>query len=179
MYKLRRAAEAEASAAMGLIDQAKAFLKAQGIDQWQKGYPDLACICGDLNKGKGYFMADESGEIAAYMCIDFDGEPAYNDLNGAWLTESGARYAVVHRMAMDHGSRGRGLATRAFALVEELCRERGVGSIRIDTDADNAIMKHILDKNGFTYCGLIRFDNSDKIAYEKILGKQACAAPHK
>lgn len=170
MYKLRRATQAEAFEAMNLIDQAKAFLKEQGIDQWQKGYPDLPCIERDLACGKGYFMVDERDRAAAYMCIDFDGEPAYRTLSGAWLTGDEARYAVVHRLAVDRACRGRGLASQAFLLVQAMCAEEGAASIRVDTDEDNAIMRHIIGKNGFTYCGKIRFDNSDKIAYEKIIG---------
>lgn len=169
MYTLRKAIANEAAIAMELIDQAKAFLKEQGIDQWQKGYPDAACIQHDIMQGKGYFMLDSEARIVAYMCIDFDGEPAYDSLNGAWLTSRDTPYAVVHRLAVDRLCRGKGLASRAFELVERLCMERAVSSIRIDTDADNAIMRHLLQKNGFTYCGLIRFDNSDKIAYEKLL----------
>jgi len=30
-------------------------------------------------------------------------------------------------------------------------------------------MQHILAKQGFQYRGTIRFDNSEKIAYEKLL----------
>ena len=154
---------------MNLIDQAKAFLKAQGIDQWQTGYPDLPCIQGDIAKAKGYFLIDGEEAIIGYMCIDFDGEPAYDSLNGAWLTDGTGRYGVVHRMAFDHACRGRGLASKAFELIQSFCLQAGMRSTRIDTDDDNAIMKHLLSKNGFTYCGTIRFDNSDKIAYEKIL----------
>ena len=170
MYKLRRAGAQEDAQAMRLIDQAKAFLKEQGIDQWQTGYPDLACIRRDLQNGKGYFMVDEAGDTAAYMCIDFDGEPAYNGLNGAWLTD-GNDYLVVHRLAVDSEQRGRGLASEAFALAQAMGEARGVRSVRMDTDADNSIMKHVLAKNGYAYCGVIRFDNSDKIAYENIIEK--------
>lgn len=168
MYKLRRAKAQEAALAMGLIDQAKAFLKSQGIDQWQKGYPDMACIQRDVEYGKEYFMADANGDIAAYMCIDFDGEPAYDDLKGSWLTPE-PDYVVVHRLAVASALRGRGLAAKAFALVQEMGMERGVRSIRVDTDEDNIIMKRVLNTSGYTYCGTICFDNSVKIAYEKII----------
>lgn len=171
MYQLYRAAASEKDIAIHLIEQAKAFLKAQGIDQWQKGYPDAACIQNDIACGKGYFLLNEDSKIAAYMCIDFDGEPAYDELKGAWLTAKDACYGVVHRLAVDSAYRGKGLASIAFELVQQMCKEKGIGSIRIDTDADNEIMKHLLARNGFTYCGLIRFDNSDKIAYEKVLYK--------
>lgn len=45
----------------------------------------------------------------------------------------------------------------------------GVREFRVDTDAGNHKMQHILAKQGFQYRGTIRFDNSEKIAYEKRL----------
>lgn len=39
----------------------------------------------------------------------------------------------------------------------------------MDTDNDNQIMKHLLEKNGFQFCGTICFDNSEKIAFEKLI----------
>lgn len=168
-YSLRPARSDELNEAMDLIHQAKAYLKAQGIDQWQKGYPDLDCIRGDIEAHRGYFLADRSGNRLGYLCVDFDGEPAYSDLNGQWLTGDSRSYGVVHRLALDASARDRGLAERAFRLAEGLCRERGVKSIRMDTDDANGIMKHLLSKQGYTFCGTICFDNSEKLAYEKLL----------
>lgn len=162
----RKGTVRELDAAMALIDQAKAFLRAQGVDQWQSGYPDRDCLRSDLERGNGYFCV-EGGAVVGYLCADFAGEPAYETLNGAWLTEQ--PYVVVHRMALDDRVKGRGLASRAFALVEALAKERGVHSFKVDTDRDNRVMRHLLEKNGFTYCGTIRFDNSEKIAFEKVL----------
>ena len=102
-----------------------------------------------------------------YLCIDFDGEPAYNRLQGKWLLDE--PYVVVHRMAIGDAYRGKGIATHAFRLVEKLALQNGVACFRVDTDADNHTMQHILKKNGFYYCGIIRFDNSDKIAFEKTI----------
>ena len=56
-----------------------------------------------------------------------------------------------------------------FRFAEELCRERDIRSIRVDTDADNRMMQRVLEKQGFTYCGTVCFDNSEKIAFEKLL----------
>lgn len=162
--ELRKAKVHELDTAMALIDQAKAFLKQQGVDQWQSGYPDRDCIAADLATEKGYFCV-EDGTVVGYLCIDFDGEPAYASLHGTWLTQEA--YVVVHRMALDDRVKGRGLASRAFTLVEELAREKGVHSFKVDTDRDNRIMRHLLEKNGFSYCGTIRFDNSEKVAFEK------------
>ena len=56
-----------------------------------------------------------------------------------------------------------------FELVGQMSLEKGVHSFRVDTDADNQKMRHVLQKNGFTYRGTIWFDNSEKIAFDKTL----------
>lgn len=41
--------------------------------------------------------------------------------------------------------------------------------MKVDTDADNKMMQQALKKFGFTYCGTVCFDNSEKIAFEKLI----------
>ncbi len=168
MYQLRNAQAGEENIAMDLINQAKAYLKEQGIDQWQTGYPDMEAILGDIEEQRGYFiMEDET--IFGYACIDYKGEPAYQELKGNWLSGADAPYVVVHRMAFSKESRSKGLAEEAFCLVAEQAKSRGISNFRVDTDEANKIMQHVLKKNGFTYCGVIWFDNSEKIAFEKLI----------
>lgn len=151
---------------MELINDAKAYLKSCGVDQWQNGYPDQHSIENDIRKGTGYLcIADE--KIVGYVCIDFEGEPAYETLCGKWLSTQ--PYVVVHRLALDRHSRGKDLASQVFALAEVLAQKRNIHSFKVDTDNDNEIMKHLIEKNGFQYCGTICFDNSEKIAYEKLI----------
>ncbi len=162
--ELRAITAAEVPLAMGFIDAAKAHLKEQGIDQWQTGYPDKACIEQDAETGKGFFFV-EGDDVLGYTCIDFEGEPAYADLSGAWA--KGAPYVVVHRMAFGPLARGKRLSGAAFALVEAMAAARGVRYFRVDTDAANEKMQHVLQKCGFCYRGTILFDNSEKIAFDK------------
>lgn len=171
MYQLKKATKGEETLAMEIINQAKAYLKAQGIDQWQTGYPDLSAILGDIAAEKGYFLL-ENDMVFGYACIDYEGEPAYRELKGDWLSAPDAPYVVVHRMAFTKEGRGRGLADEAFRLVAEQAMAKGIFNFRVDTDADNKIMQHILKKNGFTYCGVIWFDHSEKIAFEKLLSQR-------
>lgn len=151
---------------MGLINDAKAYLKSRGVDQWQKGYPDQECIKNDIQRGTGYLCIDND-KVVGYVCIDFNGEPAYENLCGKWLSTQ--PYVVVHRLALGRSSRGKGLSSQVLFLVEKLAKQKGIHSFKVDTDNDNAIMKHLLNKNGFQYCGTICFDNSEKIAYEKLI----------
>lgn len=76
---------------------------------------------------------------------------------------------VVHRLALDASVRGRGLASQVFEETERLARSKEIHSFKVDTDNDNQIMKHLLEKNGFQFCGTICFDNSEKIAFEKLI----------
>ena len=65
--------------------------------------------------------------------------------------------------------RGKGLSQEMFKACENLARREGIQNIRVDTDEDNKIMRHILEKMGFVYTGTIWFDNSTKIAFQKVL----------
>lgn len=164
--ELRTAAPEDLGKIMELIDQAKAFLKRNGVDQWQNGYPDQTCIEEDIRKGKGYLCIQDQ-DVVGYVCIDFEGEPAYDTLDGKWLSIQ--PYVAVHRLALDASVRGRGLASQVFEETERLARSREIHSFKVDTDNDNQIMKHLLEKNGFQFCGTICFDNSEKIAFEKLI----------
>lgn len=164
--ELVKAKEKDVPRSMELIEQARAFLRENGVDQWQDGYPDEAVIRADAAAGRGY-LCMEDGRSVGYLCADFDGEPAYGGIEGRWLSEQ--PYVVVHRLALDNAVKGRGLASQVFRLVEELALGRGVHSFKIDTQTDNKRMRHLLEKNGFQYCGTILFDGDKKLAYEKLI----------
>ncbi len=164
MLKLREVNLDELDIAMEIIDIGKKHLKEQGIDQWQNGYPDFECIKGDALLKRGFFITDDE-EILGYICIDYNGEPAYDNLDGEWASDE--KYVVGHRMAMNENSRGRNLSTKIFELIEEMSIARGVHYMRVDTDENNPKMQHVFRKVGFEYRGKIWFDNSEKIAFDK------------
>lgn len=149
-----------------IIREARQFLRDRGVDQWQKEYPNRDSVEQDVNAGNGYVITHE-GRIVCYACISFDGEVCYESLRGTW--KSIQPYAVIHRLAIDNTYKGKGIASLMFRHAERLCASRGIHSIKIDTDQDNAIMRHLLEKNGYEYCGVVTFDNSDKIAFEKLI----------
>lgn len=166
MKTLELAQAEEINICTQIIDEGKAFQKEQGFVQWTDDYPNMDIIKKDIQNNKGYVIKVNE-EIAGYMCIDFGGEPAYDTIEGQWQTEK--PYAVVHRMAFRSAFRGIGLAETAFRLVATLCLAKGIHSIRIDTDFSNTRMQHILEKSGFTRRGIVVFQESEKIAYDKRL----------
>lgn len=151
----------------GLMREGRAFQQEQGFVQWTPDYPNRDTVLEDIQSAKGYVLKVD-GQIAGYLCVDFDGEPAYEDIRqGQW--ETGEPYAAVHRLALSGQFRGRGLTTAIFEQVRALCLARGVTGIRGDTDPQNLRMQHVLEKNGFRRRGVILFQGSEKLAYDLSL----------
>ena len=161
--KLRPARRDEAEICYQCIEDARAYHKSLGFEQWHPDYPTQQTILDDIAQGIGYAFADEGG-VVGYCCIIVGEEPAYRVIDGAWKTER--PYAVVHRMAFSGSARGGGLSREAFRLIRAFCLDHGIDAIRVDTQEENKVMQHILEREGFQYCGLIRFDGGPKLAYE-------------
>lgn len=160
---LRKAKMDEANSLYQCIEDARAYHNSMGFVQWHPGYPTLATIKDDIEAGIGYTFT-ENNEIYGYCCIILGDEPAYHVIDGAWKTER--PYAVVHRMAFLRTARGKGFSGKAITLIKNFCIEHKIEAIRVDTQDANKIMQHILEREGFEYCGLITFDGGPKLAYE-------------
>ena len=154
---------------MGIIDEGRRFQNEQGFTQWTDDYPNIDTIRSDIQNTKGYVLKMDNS-IAGYLCNDFEGEPAYANIQGNWRAEE--PYAVIHRMAFQKEFRGIGLTEIAFTLIERLCVQKGIYYIRVDTDFCNERMQHVLIKNGFEKCGKIMFQGSEKMAFDKLLEVQ-------
>lgn len=166
MITLKPLQSGDIDAALSIIRQGQAHLKAQGIDQWQNGYPDRARLEQDAAERIGFLITDGSRNLG-YICIVFTGEPAYDVIDGRWLSQGA--YAVIHRIAIADAFRGTGLSSTVFALAEEYCRSAQIPALRIDTHAHNHKMQHILARSGFTFCGIVSYASGLRRAYEKLL----------
>ena len=149
-----------------IIDQGRKFQRRQGFVQWGDTYPSLETITTDIACGNGYALKVD-GVIAGFAYIGFDGEKAYATIDGRW--HSDGKYAVIHRVAISDDYRGMGLSTALFDNATLLCISRGVHCMRINTDFENKRMQHVLEKNGFSRCGIITIRGSEKVAYDKML----------
>jgi len=154
-------------AASEILEQGRQFQRSQGFRQWSDHYPGEEDIWEDISLGRGYVL-EEEGVVAAYLCLDFGGEPAYDTLQGAWGTDGA--YGTIHRLAVSGAFRGRGLARAAFTLAEDICRTRGAAAVRVDTHQANRPMRHIAESLGFTYRGMVTYrPGAVRMAYEKNL----------
>ena len=147
---------------MRLIDQARGIMRSCGnINQWINGYPSEETISQDIENGHCYLCVEQgSDEILASFVFIPGPEPTYREIfEGQWLDDK--PYHVVHRLASAPTSHG------VFNDVMDYCM--GVASnLRIDTHRDNIIMRHVIARYGFTYCGIIYLaDGAERLAYQK------------
>lgn len=130
-------------------------------NQWTGGYPTDEMLLQDMANGTGYVLEQE-GEIVGSFMLAPGIEPTYIHIyEGKWLAPE-KPYLTIHRIASAHGIKG------VLPAVCQWVFER-TDNIRIDTHRQNAIMHHLLRKEGFTYCGIIYLEDGDeRLAYQKL-----------
>ena len=168
----RRACLSDIPSIMEIIGQAQTFMQSLGIDQWNNGYPNAAIFEQDIARESCHLFFDaESGRIGGVITVQFDGEPAYERIQGQWL--SCQPYGVIHRTALAADRRGTGLADQLIDLSQQLTAARNLHSLRVDTHEDNCPMRGLLERNGFAPCGIIHYEGPGgtlrRLAYEKLI----------
>ena len=166
-----------------IIEKAKIELKKLGLDQWQNSYPNREVVENDIKNEFSYVLEeiakkDNKSEnqifkkIIGTIVLSPEKEESYSKIEGKWITNDD--YIVIHRLAVDSEIKNKGIATKILEFSEKECIKNKILSIKTDTHENNEPMKKFLEKNGFSYCGVIYLDKEPdvgekRIAYEKII----------
>jgi len=166
--ELRKSSKSDVENIMKIIHQAQDYFKKNGIDQWQNNYPSEDTILHDINNKISYVLIKDD-KIVGTAAISFDKESTYDIIyDGNWISND--KYAVIHRIAIDNEHKGLGLASIILKNVEDMCINKNIKSIKIDTHEQNLSMQKLLKKSGFKYCGVIYLeDRSKRLAFEQVL----------
>ena len=167
--KLRKAVWEDAPAVEALYREAQEFLRHNGVDQWQDGYPNGETFQADVAQGMSW-VAEEEGVVVATAYLGVGREPTYRTIyQGAWGAQP-EEYAFLHRIAVAGSCKGKGVPGLFFRQLEEEARKRGLTVLRGDTHRDNKVMQRVMEKNGLEYRGIIYLeDGGERLAYEKLL----------
>ena len=164
MMQIRKAEREDLDRIMEIYEYARQFMVRTGNpNQWAaRGWPPRELICRDIEQGKSYVCIHQ-GHIAAVFFYDWGIriDPCYDVIEeGEWIGDD--CYGVVHRIASG-GVPGAGRFCIDWAY-------RQCGHLRIDTHADNRVMQRVLEKLGFSRCGIIHVaqDSAPRLAYEKL-----------
>lgn len=141
--KFRKATQDDPDKIWKILQQAIERRRLDSSQQWQNGYPNPETVNSDIEKQIGYVLV-ENDNVVAYSAVILNDEPAYGNIEGKWFSEGD--FNVVHRLAVSDEVAGKGYATEIFRRIEDLSRQNGIFSVKVDTNFDNATMLHILKK---------------------------------
>ena len=128
--------------------------------QWGDDRPSMELVKDDIARGNSYVVLNDEKITATFACI-IGIEPTELEIDGAWLNDR--PYATIHRIASLNEVKG------IFDYVIAYVSKSGA-DIRIDTHKDNKAMLHLIEKNGFTRCGIIIVDDgTERIAFQKAV----------
>lgn len=162
----RKAVIKDLPAIADIMHDAVTRMLREGKCQWNENYPTQMHILDDIKNDVGYVLED-GGSVIAYGAVVFDGEPAYEYLDGAWLSDGD--YVVVHRVAVMQSCQSAGVGSRFMRCVEQLAASSGIGSFRIDTNFDNERMLGLIERCGFEFCGTVQYATGERRAFEKLI----------
>ena len=168
---IRKTTKEDIKEIMPIFEEARGTIAALGINQWQNGYPSEEVIFADIEKDQSY-LCELDGKVRGTFAMLENGEPTYDKIyDGHWQTGDDSRdYIAIHRVAISVSSRGSGLSGKIIGYAADFAKEKGRKSLRIDTHRGNVVMRRMLEKNGFVYCGIIYLESGDeRVAYEKII----------
>ena len=146
MLRIRNAIASDFERIMEIYEFAQDYMIRSGNPtQWGHFYPDPALIRSDICRNVCKVIFDESGIHGVFALFD-----------GA----DDAPYLTIHRIAGD------GQVHDLFRCAADYCKAISQ-NVRIDTHADNQTMRKLIEKNGFTRCGIIHVkDGTPRIAYQ-------------
>ncbi|SHJ51867.1 GNAT family N-acetyltransferase [Flavobacterium haoranii] len=165
-FTFRKAVIEDKNSIWNIIQQAILRRKADGSNQWQDDYPNEQSIENDIVTDFGFVLVNEE-KIIGYCAVIINYEPAYDAIEGKWLTNDD--FVVIHRIAIDENYLGQGLSGKIIENVEKLAKKNNIFSVKVDTNFDNIAMMKIFEKRGYQYCGEVYFRGSARRAYEKVL----------
>lgn len=169
--QIRPARREDLPAMEAIYEQAKEFMRETGNpNQWNGSYPEEGLLLCDMEHGNSYIV-EENGQVIGTFAFIKGEDPTYRVIeDGMWMKEE--PYGTVHRLASATGTHG--VAAACFAWCRAQCENgSGIAGLRADTHADNRVMQHVLEKNGFVRCGIIHLENGDpRIAYQYVRPEQ-------
>lgn len=111
---------------------------------WQKGiYPAEDTAADAVGEGSLY-VAVKDGKVAGSMILKHRPEPGYDTVR--WKQELPYDKVAVHP---DYS--GQGIAGMMIEFAEELARQQGMKSLRLDATENNIPAIRLYEKHGFEY----------------------------
>lgn len=162
---IRKSTQADIPELQNIFADAKSKMRESGnMRQWTGSYPSDEILRNDIARGFSYVVLRGEEKVATFV-LAICADPTYTKIyEGQWLDDE-LPYGTIHRIASHHGVHG----ILEFVLEWSFSK---INNIRIDTHRDNKPMQYMMQKHGFTYCGIIYLLNGDeRLAYQKLINR--------
>ena len=148
--QIRLAIDEDLGALMALLRRVVPLMRVAGNLQWDENYPNETVLQRDIDL-KQLWIAEIGPDIAGFAAVTMDQEPDYAQVG--WDINEPA--VVVHRLAVDPGFRGAGVASSLMQQAEHIAVERAVFVVRVDTNTQNEATQRLFPKLGYQLAGEI------------------------
>jgi len=140
---------------------------ANDIDQWDATYPNSGVIMRDLI-AQSYFVALENGIIIGGINIDENQDKTYLTID--WKDKKN-QFLVVHRLGVKEEFWNKKIGKELMLFTENLLKERGLKSIRLDTYSGNPKAMEFYRRLGYRELGTINLkpNKNEYYCFEKII----------
>lgn len=145
------------------------LMRGAGNFQWGPDYPRGEHFLRDAELGQLWVaeIKDVAGTVVGVGALTEDQGEDYKQI---WDISQVA--VVPHRVCVAPEARGKGVAKAFMLHAEQLSRDRGYKSVRVDTNSVNAAMHHIFDTLGYKFLGNLELAGREGLvfhAFEKLL----------
>ncbi|MCQ6958795.1 GNAT family N-acetyltransferase [Mucilaginibacter aquariorum] len=133
---------------MDLIADVVPLMIASGNLQWDDKYPNPQVFENDIALNQ-LWVAEIDGAIAGITAITTEQYPEYAQV-GLDVNEEAI---VTHRLAVSPHFRGKGIAAALLMQAEYEAIERGIETLRVDTNTKNEATQKLFPKLGYRFLG--------------------------
>lgn len=163
---IRKADQKDLSRVMEIKEAVVPLMVAAGNTQWSLEYPNVQRFTKDIEAGTLYVYEAEEG-IVGFVVVDDEHPKPYEEIS--WEVDA-SQAKAMHRMAVDPGVQGQGIAKKMMESIAGILEQQGVKGIHTDTSLENERMQKQFERNGYHYRGKLHLDDNIEdwyVAYEK------------
>lgn len=168
MLSIRKGVTADVPLIMSIIrEHIVPAMKAAGNTQWGDDYPNDEVFQEDVRLGQLYVVELE-GELVGAGALTCEQYPEYAQCG----LDVSIPAVCPHRLAAHPKCSGKGIGRILMLKAEEVCREKEIDRIRVDTNEVNTAANKLFVNSGYNFVGTIALDMRPGLqfsCYEKLI----------
>ncbi|MFD1177820.1 GNAT family N-acetyltransferase [Paenibacillus puldeungensis] len=144
-----------------VLIEASEWLNSKGLSMWKANDVSVQALLEKYSMEEMRLCYDDSNLIGVYVI------QCYDPLFWSELRKNESGY--LHKLAVCREYCGKGFGRKLIYSAEQLCRERGIESLRLNCGTFRPRLRNFYEGAGFKMLDRVFIDNRDQIRYIKKL----------